>query len=87
MKAAETGSYQLSMLRRLDAAGMTADLDEKLRAAMELRMENPDEPLAELAAKANPPISKSGLNHRLQKLVAMAEALPPVEDEELEDDE
>ncbi|MBE6954102.1 MAG: DNA-binding protein WhiA [Ruminococcaceae bacterium] len=87
MKAAETGSYQLSMLRRLDAAGMTADLDEKLRAAMELRMAYPDEPLAELAAKADPPISKSGLNHRLQKLVAMAETLPPAEDEEPEDDE
>ncbi|MBR5520039.1 MAG: DNA-binding protein WhiA [Clostridia bacterium] len=82
IKAAETGSYQLTMLRRLQAAGVAASLDDKLRTAMELRMEYPDEPLSELAAKASPPISKSGLNHRLRKLVTMAEALPPSDDEE-----
>ena len=82
IKAAETGNYQLTMLRRLQAAGVAASLDDKLRTAMELRMEYPDEPLSELAAKASPPISKSGLNHRLRKLVTMAEALPPSDDEE-----
>ena len=63
-----------------------ASLSDELRAAMELRMAYPDEPLAELAAKADPPISKSGLNHRLRKLVSMAEALPETEDEEFEDE-
>lgn len=76
IKAAENGSYQLEMLRRIERAGETAALDDKLREAMRLRMEYPDEPLAELAARAEPPISKSGLNHRLRKLVAMAERLP-----------
>ena len=32
----------------------------------------PEIPLSELAAKHNPPITKSGLNHRLKKLLALA---------------
>lgn len=82
MKAAENGSNQLQMMRRIRKAGLENTLDEKLREAMRLRMEYPDETLAELAARTEPPVSKSGLNHRLNKLVAMAEQLPEAEDEE-----
>lgn len=78
MKAAENGGYQMEMLRRIERAGADAGLDDKLREAMRLRMQYPDEPLAELAARAEPPVSKSGLNHRLRKLVALAENLPDV---------
>jgi DNA-binding transcriptional regulator WhiA len=39
-----------------------------------LRYRNPDATLDELRAMHVPPISKSGLNHRLQKLVEAAES-------------
>ena len=59
---------------------MAPQLDEKLREAMRLRMAYPDETLSELAARTEPPVSKSGLNHRLKKLIAIAETLPEASD-------
>ena len=51
------------------------ELPAELRETADLRMENPAASLKELAHLHNPPITKSGLNHRLQKiLTAGAEA-------------
>ena len=54
---------------RFDA--MPAELRETAR----LRTEYPEANLAELAALHQPPITKSGLNHRLQRIVQIAENL------------
>lgn len=48
---------------------------EQLRHAGELRLQWPDLSLAQLAEKFDPPISKSGLNHRLRKLEAIAASI------------
>ena len=40
-----------------------------------LRLENPDANLKELGDLVNPPISKSGVNHRLKKIIQFAEEL------------
>jgi len=37
-----------------------------------LRYEHPDLPLKDLAVLHNPPLTKSGLNHRLRKIVDFA---------------
>lgn len=47
----------------------------ELRETALLRVENAEASLSELAQLHNPPITKSGLNHRLQKIVAFAEGL------------
>ena len=39
-------------------------------------MENPEANLTELGQMMAPPISKSGVNHRLKKIIHMAEELP-----------
>ena len=44
----------------------------ELRETAELRLSMPDATLSELAQQHNPPITKSGLNHRLQKILALA---------------
>ncbi len=59
--------------RRIDA------LSEELRATAELRLEYPDASLAELALLHQPPISKSGLNRRLTRLLEEYESLPKPE--------
>ena len=69
-----------ALRQRLDVALIAAErgldsLPEKLRQAAVLRRDNPELSLAELAELADPPISKSGLNHRFEKLSAMAEAI------------
>lgn len=46
-----------------------------LREIAELRMKFPDASLKELGEMANPPLGKSGVNHRLRKLDRMAEKL------------
>ena len=40
-----------------------------------LRLEYPDAPLAELGTYLNPPVGKSGVNHRLRRISEMADSL------------
>ena len=55
-----------------DTIGFGA-LPEHLRQMAELRLEYPDTPLKELGTLMDPPVGKSGVNHRLRKLSELAE--------------
>ena len=57
-----------------DTAGLES-LPENLREMALLRLEYPEEALKELGTYLNPPVGKSGVNHRLRKLSAIAEEL------------
>ena len=46
-----------------------------LREMAEVRLAHPDAPLAELGQYLDPPIGKSGVNHRLRKLGGIAEKM------------
>ena len=59
----------ISALEGIDLETLPPDL----KSAAELRLENPDTSVAELAALADPPMTKSGLYHRLQRLRAFLE--------------
>ena len=50
-------------------------LPQNLREMALLRLEYPDAPLKELGSYLEPPVGKSGVNHRLRKLSAIAEEL------------
>lgn len=50
-------------------------LNDSLRLLAELRLEEPDANLSELGEMLNPPVSKSGVNHRLRKISNIAKAL------------
>jgi DNA-binding protein WhiA len=50
-------------------------LDDELQVTARLRVENPSVSLSELAALHNPPITKSGVNSRLTKILLVAEEL------------
>ena len=51
------------------------ELSDGLRQIASLRLEQPEASLKELGAMLNPPIGKSGVNHRLRKLSIMADNL------------
>lgn len=51
------------------------DLPYSLREMAQVRLENPDASLKELGECFNPPIGKSGVNHRLRKLCELAARL------------
>ena len=50
-------------------------LSKPLRDIAELRIEYPDESLKELGEMLNPPVGKSGVNHRLRRISEMADSL------------
>ena len=55
------------------AWGGLYELPEPLQQAAMLRIANPEASLADLARLSDPPVSKSCLNHRLRKLMELAE--------------
>jgi len=68
LRSVENGNIQLEAIAALKAAGRYEELPIRLKEAAELRERFPDAPLSELAQNADPPITKSGLNHRLKKI-------------------
>ncbi|MBE6629243.1 MAG: DNA-binding protein WhiA [Ruminococcaceae bacterium] len=66
----------------LMATDRLAALSGELRETANLRMEHPTASMKELAHLHNPPITKSGLNHRLQKILAAGEAARREQNEE-----
>lgn len=74
-KAVEAAQSQGEAIRKLRAAGRLADLPDKLQETAALRLEFPELSLSELAEQFDPPVTKSCLNHRLRKLVELAEGL------------
>ena len=65
----------LDAIRTLQDAGMLETLPEPLRLAAAARLADPAATLGELAASMQPPVSKSGLSHRMKKLTELAEKL------------
>ncbi|MBQ8610948.1 MAG: DNA-binding protein WhiA [Oscillospiraceae bacterium] len=65
----------LAAIRYLQTHDALEALPEQLRCAALARLQNPEATLAELAALMQPPVSKSGLSHRMKKLVDTADAL------------
>lgn len=50
-------------------------LAESLQSMAQVRLEHPDTPLGDLGQYLDPPIGKSGVNHRLKRLSAIAQSL------------
>ncbi len=70
-KAVEAAMSQVEAIRRLEGSGTLVTLPDKLREAAALRLTHPEDTLAQLAERCDPPITKSALNHRLRKLVEL----------------
>lgn len=71
-KVVEAAQEQLSAIRVLRERGELEKLPQKIAQAARAREENPEASLSELAAMMEPPITKPAMNHRLQRIVAMA---------------
>lgn len=71
-KAVDAAQEQLAAIRRLEDMGLYNDLPDKLRKTAELRKENPEATLQELAQMQEPPLTKSAINHRMRKIVELS---------------
>ncbi|MBE6685622.1 MAG: DNA-binding protein WhiA [Ruminococcaceae bacterium] len=72
-KAIRASRKHIDAIKKLKAENRLALLPENIRITAELRLENPGVSLAELASLHEPAITKSGLNHRLSKILEFAE--------------
>jgi DNA-binding protein WhiA len=64
-----TARRQIAAIRQLDLDAVS----DPLREVAELRLRHPDAPLRELAARAEPPLTKAALHRRLRRLEELAE--------------
>jgi DNA-binding protein WhiA len=74
VRASVAAGRQLNAIQALERAGRLGKLPLSLREAAELRLTHPSLGLADLARKARPPVSKSAIARRLERLVRLADA-------------
>lgn len=74
-KTIAAATKQIEAINRLVETGKLMSLPVGLQETARLRYENPDASLDELVSLHSPAISRSGLNHRLKKIVDAAEDL------------
>lgn len=74
-KTLNAAEKQLMAIKKIEDTKGLDSLNDKLKEVAYLRMENPEATLQELADMMDPPMKKSGINHRLKKLEEIAETL------------
>ena len=72
-RAVSASMSQITLIEELVRRGLISLLPDELERTARFRMENKDMSLSQLAGAITPPISKSGLSHRLKKITEMAE--------------
>ena len=74
-KSVDAAQKQIAAISKIESAGKLAMLPDELFDTARLRLDNPSVSLAELARLHNPPISKSGITHRLAKIMEYADEI------------
>lgn len=72
-KTLSASSRQREAIELLMSKGLFEKLPDQLKQVAELRLENTEISLAELGKMLTPPIGKSGINHRMRKIMEFAE--------------
>ena len=75
MKTVSAAGKQVADIRLIEQTRGLQSLPVNLQEAANIRLTYPEMTLSELAAAMNPPIGKSGMNHRLRKLSDIAEEI------------
>jgi DNA-binding protein WhiA len=74
-KTVQAATLQMEAVRRIEETVGLSALPPELQKLARLRLDNPDMSLRDLGEALEPPISRSGVNHRLQRILAFAETL------------
>ena len=72
-RTVDAARAQTQAIRKIEAHGGLGSLPEPLRELAQIRAENPEASLRELSELLCAPISRSGVNHRLNKIIEFAE--------------
>ncbi|MBE7026796.1 MAG: DNA-binding protein WhiA [Ruminococcaceae bacterium] len=74
-KVTAAAGKQIAAIKKIEAAIGFDSLPSTLGEIAALRVQNPEISLKELGTLLNPPIGKSGVNHRLERICEIAEKL------------
>ena len=74
-KTVNAAVKQIDAINKLKESGKYNSLSENLKEIAELRIKYPDVSLVELGKMLNPPIGKSGVNHRMKAILKLVEEL------------
>ncbi len=74
-RAVSASIGQITLIQELIDTGLISLLPEELQHTARFRMENKDMSLSQMAGAITPPVSKSGLSHRLKKITEMAKEI------------
>ena len=66
---------QIRAIEKIDEQLGLDNIDEELREVANLRRDNKDMSLEQLGKQLTPPLSKSGVNHRIKRILAIADEL------------
>ncbi len=75
MRSVKGSGELIDLLTRMKAQNKLSLLPDDLRSTAELRLAYPDYTLPRLASVSVPPLTKSGLNHRLTRILEIARKL------------
>ncbi len=74
-KTVSAGLAQVRQIELIKSKRRYAQLPSELKAVAELRIANPDLPIAEIGAMLDPPLGKSGIYHRFERIKRIADEL------------
>ena len=74
-KIASASARQLEAIEKIKRGRGLDSLPDDLREIAQLRLDNPEMSLRDLGANLSVPISRSGANHRMQRLLEYADGL------------
>ena len=74
-KTINASVYQIQAIQKIKKIGKFNELPDTLKEIADVRIENPNLSLTELGKLLKNPIGKSGVNHRLKKIIQLAEEI------------
>ena len=74
-KAVNAAAKQIEDIQYIESTVGLSSLPDSLQEMADVRMEHPESSLTELGTYLNPPVGKSGVNHRMRKITEFAEDL------------
>ncbi len=75
-KTASAAAGEVLAIQKIKSAGGFSLLPRELRALAALRLHHPELSLRELGQRLSPPLSRSGVHHRLRRILEIAERVP-----------
>ncbi len=71
-RTADAAFEQIQAIEKIQKNGIYPTLSDELKLIANIRYENPDASLREIGEMCNPPLSRSAVNHRIKKLISIA---------------